>query len=184
MLLIPDPLSILTLLPLLLSYSRIVKCFPTNETAFLTLPPSLGTTRPSCAGIQHFPDWYQPSEKFDYGDCDKAINLFYSDYVKDHESTRYEFLASGVDPVHGIPTQRVPFKVGSGTCVVVIAMRSQFKQGQLPNETPFRSARSDISSFRKLYLGVEEINGTCVGPEGQPGWYETGEYQKFEAYTV
>jgi len=53
-------------------------------------------------------------------------------------------------------------------------MRSQFRPGQLPNETPFKSARSDISSFRTLYHGVQEIDAACSAKESQPGWYEIG----------
>lgn len=86
---------------------------------FLNLPSfpfhsSLRATRPSCAILAQFPAWYQASARFDPGDCSKAIDLFYSDYVKDHEGARYEYLASGVDPVHDIPTQRVPLRVSAG----------------------------------------------------------------------
>ena len=42
------------------------------------------------------------------------MELFFNDYTKDHEGAKYEFLASGVTPVHGIPTQRVPLKVVYG----------------------------------------------------------------------
>lgn len=67
----------------------------------------------------------------------------------------------------------------SGTCTVVIAMRSQFRKGELPNETPFRSARSDISSFQKLYHGVLQIDEACCAKESAPGWYETGKSLPF-----
>lgn len=60
-----------------------------------------------------------------------------------------------------------------GTCTVVIAMRSQFTEGQLPNETPFKSAGSDICSFSKMYQGLLEIDQACM-QDDKPGWYETG----------
>lgn len=69
---------------------------------------------PNCATQPGYAEWFQPSGKFDNGDCLKAIELFYNDYTRDHEGIKYEFLASGVTPVHGIPTQRVPLKVGYG----------------------------------------------------------------------
>ncbi len=95
----------LGLLPLLFFY-HLASSLPTNA--------SLGAPVPNCATLPRWREWYQASEKFDRGDCPKAINLFYNDYVKDHGGTRYEFLASGVTPVHGIPTQRVPLKVAIG----------------------------------------------------------------------
>lgn len=109
MLSVPNSLSLLTLLPLFLSYPPLVTCLPA------TLPGVVGTTRPSCATIEQFPAWYQASARFDMGDCEKAIDLFNNDYVKDHKDTRYEYLASGVEPVHDIPTQRVPLKVSIGS---------------------------------------------------------------------
>lgn len=63
-----------------------------------------------------------------------------------------------------------------GNCVVAIAMRNQFDWGELPHETPFRSAPSDISSFQKLYQGVLEINAECASKNGQPGWYQSGKH--------
>ena len=75
---------------------------------------SLGAPVPNCATLPKYAEWFQPSEKFDTGDCPKAIELFFTDYTKDHDGTKYEFLASGVPPVHGIPTQRVPLKVAYG----------------------------------------------------------------------
>ena len=85
-----------------------------------TLPSSsvhLGAPVPNCATLPDYPEWFQPSEKFDNGDCLKALDLFYNDYTRDHDGTKYEFLASGVLPVHGIPTQRVPLKVAYGTSI-------------------------------------------------------------------
>ena len=77
----------------------------------------LGAPVPNCASLPNYPKWFQPSEKFDNGDCIKALDLFFNDYARDHDGTKYEFLASGVLPVHGIPTQRVPLKVAYGTSV-------------------------------------------------------------------
>lgn len=77
----------------------------------------LGAPVPNCASLPNYPKWFQPSEKFDNGDCLKALDLFYIDYTRDHDGTKYEFLASGVLPVHGIPTQRVPLKVAHGTSI-------------------------------------------------------------------
>ena len=74
----------------------------------------VGAPIPNCASQPDYAEWFQPSEKFDNGDCPKAIELFYNDYTRDHEGIKYEFLASGVTPVHGIPTQRVPLKVAYG----------------------------------------------------------------------
>lgn len=87
-----------------------------NKSAtFIPSSTSLGAPVPNCATLPHYAEWFQPSEKFDTGDCPKAIELFFNDYTKDHDGTKYEFLASGVTPVHGIPTQRVPLKVAYGT---------------------------------------------------------------------
>ena len=74
----------------------------------------LGAPISECANLPNYPQWFQPSEKFDNGDCSRAISIFYHDYVKDHGPIPYEFLTSGIDPVHGLPTQRVPLKVGYG----------------------------------------------------------------------
>ncbi len=88
---------------------------PANESAISTLSSTrLGAPVPNCATLPSNAEWFQPSEKFDYGDCPKALELFYNDYTRDHEGIKYEFLASGVTPVHGIPTQRVPLKVSHG----------------------------------------------------------------------
>lgn len=78
---------------------------------------NLGAPVPNCATLPKYPEWFQPSEKFDNGDCIKALDLFFIDYTRDHDGTKYEFLASGVLPVHGIPTQRVPLKVAYGTSI-------------------------------------------------------------------
>ena len=75
----------------------------------------LGAPVANCASQPNFAEWFQASQKFDNGDCPKALELFYNDYVKDHEGIKYEFLSSGVTPVHGIPTQRVPLKAAHGT---------------------------------------------------------------------
>ena len=80
-----------------------------------TSSSNLGAPIPNCATLPNYAEWFQPSEKFDPGDCPKALELFFLDYTRDHDGTKYEFLASGVTPVHGIPTQRVPLKVGYGT---------------------------------------------------------------------
>lgn len=86
-----------------------------NQSAKSTLSSTnLGAPIPNCASLPDYAEWFQPSEKFDIGDCPKALELFYTDYTKDHGGTKYEFLGSGVPPVHGIPTQRVPLKVGYG----------------------------------------------------------------------
>ena len=75
---------------------------------------NLGAPVPNCATLPSYAEWFQPSAKFDNGDCPRALQLFYDDYARDHDGTKYEFLASGVTPVHGIPTQRVPLKVAFG----------------------------------------------------------------------
>ena len=75
---------------------------------------NVGAPVPNCASLPTYAEWFQPSEKFDNGDCPKALELFYTDYAQDHAGAKYEFLASGVPPVHGIPTQRVPLKVPYG----------------------------------------------------------------------
>ncbi|KAF6231637.1 hypothetical protein HO173_010169 [Letharia columbiana] len=136
----------------------------------------LGAPIPNCATLPDYAEWFQPSEKFDSGDCPKALELFFTDYTLDHDGTKYEFLASGVTPVHGIATQRVPLKVAFGTCYVVIAMRNMFVEGELPGETPSKSAGSDISSFAELYQNALEIYAECSQPEvNQPGWYPAGD---------
>ena len=82
---------------------------PVNQSA-----TNLGAPIPNCATLPSNAEWFQPSKKFDNGDCVKALDLFYRDYTRDHEGIKYEYLASGVKPVHGIPTQRVPLKVAHG----------------------------------------------------------------------
>lgn len=101
--------------------THLATALPTDATENLSLnapnsslSTSLGAPVPNCATLPQWADWFHASGKFDPGDCTSAINLFYNDYVKDHGGTRYEYLASGVKPVHGIPTQRVPLKVASG----------------------------------------------------------------------
>lgn len=137
---------------------------------------SLGAPVANCATLPNYPEWFQPSKKFDNGDCPKALELFFNDYTRDHEGIKYEYLASGVTPVHEIPTQRVPLKVGYGTCFVVIAMRNMFVEGELPGETPSRSAGSDVSSFTQLYQNALDVYSTCGTPEvNQPGWYPAGD---------
>lgn len=86
-------------------------------------PGSLTAPISNCATFPEYEDWFQPSRKFDVGDCPKAIQIFYHDYVKDHKSIKYEFLAHAVDPTHGIPTQRLPLRVSYGTCNVVCTLK-------------------------------------------------------------
>ena len=95
--------------------ARATTLLPANVSA-----TNLGAPVPNCASLPDYAEWFQPSQKFDNGDCIKAIDLFFNDYTRDHDGTKYEFLASGVTPVHGIPTQRVPLKVAYG------ALRSLF----------------------------------------------------------
>ena len=158
-----------------------------------TSATNLGAPVSNCATLSSFAEWYQPSQKFDNGDCAKALELFYTDYTRDHEGIKYEFLASGVTPVHEIPTQRVPLKVAHGTskygylclvgrltlelgtCYVVIAMRNMFVEGELPGETPTTSAGSDISSFTELYQNALDVYAKCSNSEvNEPGWYPAG----------
>ena len=96
-----------------------VQCIPSGPLDKLSpwfprVSTGLGAPISECATLPEYPQWFQPSQKFDIGDCSQAIDIFYHDYVKDHGPIPYEFLTSGVDPVHGIPTQRVPLKVSSG----------------------------------------------------------------------
>lgn len=74
----------------------------------------LGAPAPSCATLENYPGWFQPSHRFDVDDCLKALSLFHADYVRDHRTTKYEYLSSGVHPVHGIATQRLPIKSSHG----------------------------------------------------------------------
>ncbi|KAG6999309.1 hypothetical protein G7Y79_00036g072650 [Physcia stellaris] len=162
--------------PVFLLLVAAAQCIPSSPLSTrLRASTRLGAPISECASLPNYPQWFQPSEKFDNGDCSRAISIFYHDYVKDHGPIPYEFLTSGVDPVHGIPTQRVPLKVGFGTCKLAIAMRSEFRWGDLPGERPFRSARSDVSSFANLYRIVEDINSKCAEHGRVPGWHAAGD---------
>lgn len=110
---------------------QIVQCFPRSRfgTAALGAPISECATRPD------YEQWFQPSQVFDIGDCSRAIDIFYHDYVKDHNNIPYEFLTSGVNPVHGIPTQRLPLKVASGGRIPAVStqhFRSVIDPSQVP----------------------------------------------------
>lgn len=62
-----------------------------------------------------------------------------------------------------------------GTCFVVIAMRNMFVKGELPGETPSKSAGSDISSFTQLFKNAQDVYGECSNPDvSAPGWYPAG----------
>ena len=75
----------------------------------------LSAAAASCATEEAYPAWFHASGTFDEGDCSSALELFYNDFVKHNKGTRYEFLSSGIEPVHeGIPDQRLPLKIGSG----------------------------------------------------------------------
>ena len=176
-------------------FTHLVIGLPINATDILLPAPFssnsiVGSPVASCATLPHWTQWFQPSERFDFGDVENALTLFHNDYVRDHGDTKYEFLRSGVTPVRGIATQRLPLKIATGTararswcksavdiltgtCFVVIAMRNQFKQGELPAETPSPSAGSDISSFEQIYRGLLAIDGKCA-KDGNPGWYPAG----------
>lgn len=182
---IPFLLTFQTLLIFLLLH--LTTCLPTNATDDLTVPVPLSSndtlTSPvaSCATLPSWPEWFQPSEKFDSRDVELAMNLFYNDYVRDHGDTIYEFLRSGVTPVRKIPTQRLPLKVAHGTCFIVIAMRSQFKEGELPAETPSPSAGSDVSSFAQIFRGLALIDYKCA-QDGIPGWYPAGDLNSIAVF--
>ena len=108
---------------------QLIHCVPstpldTLHRGGIRRPGSLTAPVSNCATFPEYKDWFQPSRKFDLGDCSRAIRIFYHDYVKDHNNIKYEFLAQGVDPTHGIPTQRLPLKVSFGTCILV---REPFK---------------------------------------------------------
>ena len=85
----------------LLLFIQIVQCFPSSRLS----TGALGAPISNCATLPEYDQWFQPSKVFDFGDCTRAIDIFYHDYVKDHNHIPYEFLTSGVDPVHGIPTR-------------------------------------------------------------------------------
>ena len=104
-------------LPAFFFLIQAVQCFPNSRlsTAALEAPIS------NCATWPDYEQWFQPSKVFDVGDCSRAIDIFYHDYVKDHSNIPYEFLTSGVDPVHGIPTQRLPLKVASGERIPAVS---------------------------------------------------------------
>lgn len=54
-------------------------------------------------------------------------------------------------------------------------MRNMFVEGELPGETPSRSAGSDISSFTELYQDALDVYAKCSEPEvNKPGWYPAG----------
>ena len=105
---------------LIFLFSHLTTCLPTNATENPIAPAPLSSndtlTSPaaSCATLPDWPEWFQPSETFDFLDVDKTMDLFYNDYVRDHGDTVYEFLHSGVVPVRHIPTQRLPLKVAYG----------------------------------------------------------------------
>ena len=105
---------------LILLLSHLTRCLPTNATDNLIAPAPLVYNAPlpspaaSCATRPDWPDWFQPSETFDFLDVEKTMDLFYNDYVRDHGDTIYEFLSSGITPVRHIPTQRLPLKVAYG----------------------------------------------------------------------
>lgn len=109
-----SPLFLSALVFQFLSLCYLVTSLPINDTGILSLPGRLGATRPSCAELARYPEWYQPSQKFDNGDCKMAIQTFYNDYVRNHEGTRYEYYNDPYSPIHGIPTQKVPLKFASG----------------------------------------------------------------------
>ena len=52
-------------------------------------------------------------------------------------------------------------------------MRNQFKEGELPAETPSPSAGSDVSSFEQIYKGLISVTHKCAY-DGNPGWYPAG----------
>lgn len=55
-------------------------------------------------------------------------------------------------------------------------MRNQFKEGELPAETPTRSAGSDISSFSQIHQGLLDIDSKCSSENNEPGWYPLGKH--------
>ena len=97
---------------------QIVQCFPSSG-RFST--SALGAPISNCATWPDYEQWFQPSQVFDFGDCSRAIDIFFHDYVKDHTNIPYEFLTSGIDPVHGIPTQRLPLKVSWGKRIAAVS---------------------------------------------------------------
>ena len=114
------PLLLRLQMLLIVLLSHLTTCLPTNATDSLAVPvplsfnDTLTSPVPSCATLPSWPEWFQPSEKFDSGDVERAMYLFYNDYVRDHGDAIYEFLLSGVMPVRHIPTQRLPLKVAHG----------------------------------------------------------------------
>ena len=107
-------LSKLASLALLFTLVQFTASLPVDQPDSLLLPNMVQATRPSCAELANYPKWYQASEKFDNGDCEKAIGNFNKEYVQTHEGQRYEYYNSKFSPIHGIPTQRVPMKFGYG----------------------------------------------------------------------
>jgi hypothetical protein len=55
-----------------------------------------------------------PVKSLYWGDVDRALDIFFNYYVRDHGSAKYEFLLSRMKPVHQIPTQRLPLKAEWG----------------------------------------------------------------------
>ena len=117
---IKPPLFLRLQVLLVFLLSHLTTCLPTNASENLIAPVLLSSNDtltspvPSCATLPSWPEWFQPSERFDFGDVEQAMDLFYNDYVRDHGDTVYEFLRSGVTPVRRIPTQRLPLKVAHG----------------------------------------------------------------------
>ena len=58
-------------------------------------------------------------------------------------------------------------------------MRNTFKEGELPAETPRRSAGSDVSSFQQVYQALLDVDKKCSEPHGQPGWHPVGKEQPY-----
>ena len=114
------PLLLRLQILLIFLLSHLTTCLPTNPADNLTVPvpptsnDTLTSPVASCATLPDWPEWFQPSEKFDSLDVERTLDLFYNDYVRDHGDTIYEFLRSGVTPVRQIPTQRLPLKVAYG----------------------------------------------------------------------
>lgn len=108
-------LSKFGLLALCFTLCQIVTTSPVNGgPGNLLLHNMVQGTRPSCAERDNFPAWYQPSEKFDFGDCTTAIDMFYNQYVSKHKGARYEFYTDRYSPIHSVLPQRVPLKFAHG----------------------------------------------------------------------
>jgi len=65
----------------------------------------------------------------------------------------------------------------TGTCILALAMRRDFPPGQLPMETRFAFAASDMATYKDLYHVAQAIIETCQS-EGsvRPGWVAAGEW--------